>query len=151
MIPLPLFAYGSLQDADILGAVLGRTVIEAELAPARLADHAIVYHPGRVYPALLPRPGASAPGCLIRGLQADDLAALDAFEGDEYRRDSRLVATADGLCEAFLYWPRGPIPEHAPLWSLSVWRTRHKPEILDTETALARAARAIAADVSRSG
>lgn len=151
MIPQPLFAYGTLQDADILGAVLGKIVVEAELVPAHLAGHAIVYHPGRVYPALLPRPGADAPGCLIPGLDAADLAALDAFEGGEYRRDSRLVATADGLREAFLYWPLGPIPEHAPAWSLSVWRARHKPEILDAETALARAARATEGAISGCG
>ncbi|MBE7732824.1 gamma-glutamylcyclotransferase family protein [Devosia faecipullorum] len=142
MIPQPLFAYGTLQDADILAAVLGKIVREADQVPAHLADHAIVYHPGRVYPALLPRPDANAPGCLIAGLGPSDLAALDAFEGDEYRRESRPVMTAAGLCQAFVYWPTASIPEEAPLWTLSFWRAHHKPEILAAELALARAAHA---------
>ncbi|HEY0033154.1 MAG TPA: gamma-glutamylcyclotransferase family protein [Devosia sp.] len=82
-----LFAYGTLQDRDILGAVLGR----------RRRSH----HPAGSgswfggdclscpsLSGLVPAPSAATQGMLIGVLSAQDWAALDAFEGDEYRRAS---------------------------------------------------------------
>ena len=137
----PLFAYGTLQDSDILGAVLGRRLPDSAFLAARLAGFAALYYPGEVYPALAPRPEAVAEGLLIQGLDDADRAALDAFEGDQYRREQALVDTAQGPILADLYLPARDLPETAPLWTLSLWRERHKPAVLAQETALGHAAR----------
>ena len=132
-----LFAYGTLQDSDILGAALGRPVLPGSLRPATVPDHAAVYYPGRVYPALVTRMGAMASGMLITGLNALDLAVLDAFEGDEYRRSIISVRLGGELVRAETYLPAAPIPPNAPDWTLSVWLRDHKPAVLATETGLA--------------
>ncbi len=138
---LPLFAYGTLQDSQILGAVLGRDMAPEAFTSAHLVGFAALYYPGRVYPALVPRDGAHIQGLLIGGLSPAERAALDAFEGDEYRREALVVTTPLGAVLADCYLPTMPIPPDAPLWSLERWRREHKPGHLAREKALAEAAR----------
>jgi gamma-glutamylcyclotransferase (GGCT)/AIG2-like uncharacterized protein YtfP len=137
---LPLFLYGTLRDADILAAVLGRIVPETDLVTAHAPDYAAVYFPGQVYPALVARPGSVAPGLLLAPT-ADDLAALDAFEGDEYRRGPLLAVTAEGPVTADVYWPDIAVAPSALDWTLENWSREHKPLVLARETALAEASR----------
>ena len=40
-----------------------------------------------IYPGMIVSPNASAEGVLYFDVDAQDVAALDAFESDEYRRD----------------------------------------------------------------
>ena len=135
----PLFVYGTLQDVDILGAVLGRQVDDVAHKNASAPDYRAVVFPGRVYPALVPATGQHAAGLLLTCLTFADLAALDAFEGDEYRRGS-IDVVVDGttiLAEAYL--PVMPIPATQPAWTLAEWTTHHKPSVLqgEIETAMA--------------
>ena len=142
MTPAPLFLYGTLRDPDILAAVLGRTVADRQLIAATAPDCVAVYYPGRVYPALVRRPGAVAPGRLLVQASADDLAALDAFEGEEYRRGSVQAMTEAGPVAAEVYWPSMPVAPSAAVWTLDRWMREHKPQVIARETELARAARA---------
>jgi hypothetical protein len=137
----PLFLYGILRDPDILAAVLGRTVAERDLVAAKAPDCAAVYFPGQLYPALVQRPGRAAPGLLLTHATKDDLAALDAFEGDEYRRGPVQVATARGAVAAEVYWPTITVASSAADWTLERWMREHKSQVLLRETELARAAR----------
>ncbi len=137
----PLFLYGTLRDADILAAVLGRTVAEHDLIGATAPDCAAVYFPGQLYPALVQRPGSAASGLLLIHSTMDDLAALDAFEGDEYRRGPVQVATARETVAAAVYWPTVAVPPSATDWTLDRWTREHKPAVILRETELARAAR----------
>jgi gamma-glutamylcyclotransferase (GGCT)/AIG2-like uncharacterized protein YtfP len=141
MTPVPLFLYGTLRDPDILAAVLGRTVADRQLIAATAPDCVAVYFPGRVYPALLRRPGSAAPGLLLVQASADDLIALDAFEGDEYRRGSVQAMIAAGPVAAEVYWPAVPVAPSAVAWTLDHWIREHKPQVLARETELGRAAR----------
>lgn len=141
MTPAPLFLYGTLRDPDILAAVLGRTVAVRQLIAATAPDCVAVYFPGRVHPALLRRPGSAAPGLLLVQASAD-LLALDAFEGDEYRRGSVQAMVAAGPVAAEVYWPAMPVAPSAAAWTLDHWIREHKPQVLARETELARAARA---------
>lgn len=137
----PLFLYGTLRDPDILAAVLGRTVADNQLIAATAPDCAAVYLSGRVYPALVSRPGSAAPGLLLVQATAEDLAALDAFEGDEYRRGPVQAMAATGQVAAEVYWPAMPVAPSAAIWTLDRWTREHKPEVLAHETELAKAAR----------
>lgn len=141
MTPRALFAYGTLQDSDILDAVLGRAISQDAMVVATLAGFRSVYYPGRVYPALLASPEAKTDGILIHTLTAEDWAALDAFEGDEYYRDTFEAATINGTIGAEVYMPSHPVPDHAEPWTLAHWRLHHKPLVLAEELALASAAR----------
>jgi len=130
MTQRPLFAYGTLQDSDILAAVLGRTVPASALSSAALPGFSIVHYPGRAYPALRARSGAVAEGTLIADLRSYDWSALDAFEGDEYRRQTLDVTTSGGPVSAELYLPTRPIPGDAEPWTLAHWLLQHKPRVL---------------------
>jgi len=101
-----VFTYGSLMYAPVWdGVVRGRY----RSAPARLDGwrrHALA---GATYPGAVATPGAAILGRVYFDVGADDLLRLDAFEGDEYRRDTvRLVlpepvgATSPAQVYAFL-------------------------------------------------
>ena len=128
-----LFAYGTLQDSDVLAAVLGRPVADAALADAQLAGFTIVHYPDRTYPALVHAPKSTVPGKLIGGLDARDLALIDAFEGKEYRR-TLLAVIVDGTPRrAFAYLPTLPIIASQAPWSLGEWTSRHKSAFMRDE------------------
>jgi len=127
----PIFVYGTLRDPDILAAVLGRRGVAG--VAATLPGYRAVPYPGRSYPALMPAQGRSAAGLLLAGLSPGDVAALDAFETDEYRRGRVLVEAAGGMCEAEAYMPVVEIGADAPEWTLEEWTLRHKAAMLSGE------------------
>ncbi len=139
--PLPLFVYGTLRDADIVSAVLGRAVDIATLPMASAPGFAAVYMPGQVYPALIARPGAAAAGLMLASLSVADWAVLDAFEGDNYRRSVIAVVSHGIEIEAQAYRPVRVIDGHAPDWSLDHWQAHHKAQVLAIELDAAARAR----------
>lgn len=141
MTDRPLFFYGTLRDAHIRDAVLGRPVEAHQLIAAWALDHQAVYFPGQLYPALVRRIGSSAAGLLLTEATAADRAALDRFEGELYRRDGLLVTTAAGPITAEAYWPVVEIPATALPWTLEHWLAAHKATVLAQELALAGEAR----------
>lgn len=77
-----VFTYGTLMSERVLQVVLGRVPVwsHAELdgfARVPLGNE-------RCYPGALVRPGAKIRGRILHGVNADELARLDRFEGDEY-------------------------------------------------------------------
>ncbi len=128
-----LFVYGTLRDPELLGAVLGRrTSGLAATAPGLAAVH----YPGRLYPALVRRPGAAAAGLVLTDLTAFEIDLLDAFEGEEYRRGIVPVMIDEALHEAFAYLPATPVGNQ-PDWSLEHWQAEHKARVLAGEKASA--------------
>lgn len=136
-----LFIYGTLQDADVLGAVLGRPVAMVSLRRAVAPGFRAVCHPGRVYPALVACGDDAAPGLLLDALSRLDLAVLDAFEGAEYWREPITVLVEGTECRAEAYLPVATISAAAPAWSLTDWTIRHKPALLAQEAGTAMALR----------
>ena len=55
--PVMLFVYGTLRDPQLLSAVLGRPATGLNAAAP---GYAAVHYPGRIYPALVRRPGSAA-------------------------------------------------------------------------------------------
>jgi gamma-glutamylcyclotransferase (GGCT)/AIG2-like uncharacterized protein YtfP len=127
----PLFVYGTLCDPDIRAAVLGRRDVEA--VPAALAGHRTVFYPERSYPALVRADRRSAQGLLLTGLTVADMARLDAFEADEYRRQAVGVETGHGPIAAETYMPVVEIGAMAADWTLEDWTLRHKAAMLAGE------------------
>ncbi|KQX38949.1 hypothetical protein ASD04_09900 [Devosia sp. Root436] len=129
-----LFVYGTLQDADVLGAVLGRPIDVAGLRRALAPGFRAVAYPGRVYPALVAADLDTAPGLLLDRLSPLDMAVLDAFEGEEYRREAITVLAGGARHLAGAYLPVAAIAAATPAWSLAEWTARHKPLVLGRET-----------------
>lgn len=133
MAALPLFAYGTLQDPDILSSVLGRAIAPALLRAVVAPGHAAVFYDPAPYPALIRRCNALAPGRLLSSLSSFDIAVLDAFEGEEYVRRPIDVEADGTFIVAEAYFPTRPVPDTAAPWSLEVWTKEHKPRVLEGE------------------
>ena len=141
MSAVPLFAYGTLRDGDILAGVLGRDLTPTAIRSASASGYRAVYCPGQVYPVLAPAPDGVAPGVVLDGLTPTDFAILDAFEGPLYRRITIAVTTGAGSEVVSTYLPITPAPADAPSWSLEHWTLHHKPAALAPELDIAARAR----------
>ncbi|HEY0845610.1 MAG TPA: gamma-glutamylcyclotransferase family protein [Noviherbaspirillum sp.] len=88
-----VFTYGSLMFARIWGRV-----VRGEYAsmPAVAYGHARYAIRGETYPGMVARSGASVEGVLYFDVGHEDIGALDAFEGSEYRRASIAVTLPGG-------------------------------------------------------
>ena len=134
----PLFVYGTLRDPDILAGVLARPLNAGALLPATAPGFRAVHYPGRIYPALIRTPGATAEGLLLTDLTPFECDLLDAFEGDEYARALIAVILDLELHEAEAYLPAISVAQDAAAWTLAEWQARHKPKVLAGEQATAR-------------
>lgn len=130
-----LFVYGTLRDPDLLAGVLSRPLKAAAMLPATAPGFRAVHYPGRIYPALVRAPGATAEGLVLTDLSPFETDLLDAFEGTEYRRAIVPVMIGEELHESFVYLPAIEIPADAPSWTLAAWQTTHKPRVLGAERA----------------
>jgi gamma-glutamylcyclotransferase (GGCT)/AIG2-like uncharacterized protein YtfP len=137
----PLFVYGTLRDPDILDALLGRVLPPHQRIPAHAPGFEAVHYPQRVYPALILAPDGNAPGLVLFDLTPVELAILDAFEGNEYRRDTITVKTPSGSLDADVYLPVITVPPDAAPWTLDAWTRAHKPQVLGGEQRTAAALR----------
>ena len=82
--------------------------------PAIARDCARLAITGVDYPGMVARPGASVNGVLYFDVEVDDIAALDAFEGAEYRRLPLQVTTTSGatpVAQGYLYLPTRNLSE----------------------------------------
>jgi gamma-glutamylcyclotransferase (GGCT)/AIG2-like uncharacterized protein YtfP len=130
-----LFAYGTLRDSDVLEGVLGHGVPPARLRTATARGYAVVFFPGRTYPAIRRDESDTALGILVDDISEAEWLRLDTFEGDEYRR-APIEITVDGRpAIADAYWPAIDIGLTPP-WRFEDWQARSKAGLL----AAARAA-----------
>ena len=132
-----LFAYGTLRDPDLLAGVLGRPLRRDAMLPAAAPGFAAVHYPGRIYPALVRRPGAATAGLVLTDLTPFERDLLDAFEGEEYRREIIAVMIDVELHEVGAYLPVAAVPADATPWTLADWQEAHKPFVLAGERASA--------------
>lgn len=65
-------------------------------APATASAYARYEIAGETYPGMVAQAGSTVQGVLYFDVDPDDLAALDAFEGIEYRRDTVRIALESG-------------------------------------------------------
>lgn len=87
------FTYGTLMCPDIMSAVSGCNVTGE---PATLAGFSRRAVRDEDYPGIRPDANASVEGVLYRDIDKGALARLDAFEGEQYRRETVVVALAGG-------------------------------------------------------
>ncbi len=93
MPPVAFFAYGTLMLAEIMTMVTGREFCAQE---AVLVGFRRFRLRGEGYPGICPESGAATTGRLYQGIDQETLRLLDAFEGEQYRRQTVTVRTTDG-------------------------------------------------------
>ncbi|MDA1099941.1 MAG: gamma-glutamylcyclotransferase [Proteobacteria bacterium] len=125
------FFYGTLMDPDVRRLVLGTEPAGAGIFPASLPGFAVRYVVGERYPALQAKPGAAAPGIVITALSPGQARALDRYEGNGYRRETRLVCLADRRrIAAMVYLPMTHLNAGRRPWSYQTWRRKDKAHFL---------------------
>lgn len=135
-MPDLLFVYGTLRDPDLLAGVLARPAPVPWLTAAA-PGFRTVHYPGRIYPALVRAPGATAEGLVLTDLSPFERDLLDAYEGEEYRPSAIAVIIDEELHEAVAYLPVIAVPPEAAPWTLAGWQQAHKPRVLSAEHAAA--------------
>ena len=98
---MELFVYGTLTKPDLLRSLTGRAF---DREPARLRGFRR-FQPVGCYPYILPSQGDVVDGTLLRGIDENDLRALDRYEGegDLYFRINVVAETAQGECPCATY------------------------------------------------
>lgn len=119
--PERLFCYGTLCLPEIMHAVC-RT--QPDGMPATLAGYACYALTGRHYPAIIPAKGGKEGGVLYTGLRRGQLARLDSYEGEEYRRRRVWVNVGIERVQAWTYVlrPRYYYRLSRRRWSLEQFR-----------------------------
>ena len=79
-----IFTYGSLMFPQIWQRVVRGNYRSAPATAPGYARYALA---DDTYPGMIARPQTTVEGVLYFDVDAQDVAALDAFEGSEYRRD----------------------------------------------------------------
>lgn len=117
------FFYGTLMDADVRAAVLGRTLAPMHLGSAVLRGFRRVRMAGTAYPVLAAGgPEDRVDGLLARGLSRADTAKLIRYEGAAYVVKSLPVETAPGeTVMARIFCSRSNVRLTAEPWTLVDW------------------------------
>ncbi len=118
-----LFFYGTLRHVPLLQTVLGR---DPQIQPAHLPDHAVLGVRGGTHPTIIPRPGATAEGILMTGVEPGDIARLDYYEGAyHYAMQLVEIETAAGPRLTEVYFPTGTQDPPTGPWDLAQWVRDH--------------------------
>lgn len=116
------FVYGSLMAPEVLAALLGRV-------PARVPATARGYRRfairDRVYPAVVPEPGASVDGEILSGMTDRELAVLDWFEDEAYVPTALTAETFAGEALEVVAYVFDDRAQLAGDWSYDAFRSAH--------------------------
>lgn len=134
MIEHWVFAYGTLQDAEVLRRVMGRC---PPLAAAWLTGYARFRFVDASYPGIVEQAGARVAGQLCGPITPAELRLLDVYEGDRYERVAchvELIAAegAHGQVPAWVYVVRAPfraLLDSQP-WDFESWQQRDRAAFL---------------------
>ncbi len=125
--------YGTLQDPEVRTLVLGDAWRNAGWTGV-LHGWARYYVQGETYPGIRRENGAAMDVLVLHDVGPEALAAADAFEGDEYRRELLDVTFASGAsrpCSAMFYVPYPWVTLGSRVWRYDAdWRARHRAAFL---------------------
>lgn len=111
-----LFVYGTLMMPAVLEALCGRSFTAR---PATLPDYARYQLRERVYPAIVPRAGATTNGLLCAGFDEPLWQRLDSWESELYVRHTVIVHDDDGAQQAAQTYVL--VPAHHHLLTAAPW------------------------------
>jgi gamma-glutamylcyclotransferase (GGCT)/AIG2-like uncharacterized protein YtfP len=87
-----VFTYGTLMFPEVWRAVVGK---QYETVAATAAGFEIYYVRDAVYPGIIAAAHGSVTGLIYFNVDAESLARLDIFEGEDYRRQQIQVTRSD--------------------------------------------------------
>lgn len=121
-IPSAWFFFGTLLDAAVREAVIGRPVPDADCAAVVLDGFRRVRVVDESYPALVPCAGHSVDGILVEDLSAEEILRVMWFEGDEYTPEAVQVRfERGGFDEAFTFLCASDLCLTDESWDYESW------------------------------
>ena len=126
-----IFSFGTLMDADLLAAVTGDDNNALQREAAVVKDHVALWVIDDHYPVLVPRPGTSTAGFIIRGLTANAFERIVFFEGGEFSVQQLQVINSKGMPETVAFFADAdvkPVSEH--IWTLEQWQHATKADTM---------------------
>lgn len=117
-----LFFFGSLRHMPLLEIVLGRAADTLDISDAILPDYRVSSVADQPFPTIAHDPGARARGLLVRGLNEEDIARLDFYEGG-FDYDLVDVLLTDGQPAQVYISPPGRWTADGP-WHLAHWEAK---------------------------
>jgi hypothetical protein len=121
------FFYGTLLDADVRRAVIGRSVPASAILDVSFAGYRVARAQGRSYPILAPEPGATASGVLVHGIADAEAARLFHYEDKGYDPVEVTVTDTRGRPRrGWVFMPGQRLSAMAENWSFAAWERRHK-------------------------
>lgn len=123
-----IFAYGTLELAEIVRALLGRLPAHR---PARLAGFTRGLLLGQPYPGITERTGAFTTGVLYEGISSRELRLLDRFESRIYERRAVRVRCGGAravLAETYVVTPRQRHRITTRVWDAATFAERYLAE-----------------------
>lgn len=137
MLDHTLFIYGTLQDAEVMKAVIGRTIPLTAQQEGIAPFFKIMTVKHVHYPCLVEGDDSDvADGVIITGLSDEELQVLDRFEGDNYHRVAIDVIAKCRLVQTQAYMPR-QILETDGTWQLEEWQATNRDQFLSQDFNLA--------------
>jgi gamma-glutamylcyclotransferase (GGCT)/AIG2-like uncharacterized protein YtfP len=127
---LAIFCYGTLEFAEVMQAVTGRSFAGV---PATLHGYARYLIKNADYPAVIAEAGAVTGGTLYDDIDADTLRRLDRYEDAIYVRREVIVRTSDGesvMAESYVVPPQRRWALSSKLWDKDQFARRHLKRFL---------------------
>ncbi len=119
-----LFFYGTLCHVPLLEVVLDRPAERIDVVNAVLPGYGAWWVKDHSFPMIAAAAEMQAEGILVRGLNAQDVARLDYYEGGfDFALVDLSVTHAGGCTVAQVYFPAREW-QPGPRWSLSGWADR---------------------------
>ncbi|KAG5368669.1 hypothetical protein CJU90_0888 [Yarrowia sp. C11] len=119
------FFYGTLTRPEVLGRVIANSFKVPDyvkVSPGTLSDHVRYHVKNRDYPGVIAKSGSSVKGTVAFNLTDSDVAKLDAFEGEDYKRVAVDVEVDGKKVPASLYlWIGGEDRLEDKEWDVDVF------------------------------
>ena len=132
-----LFIYGTLQDAEVMQAVIGRTIPLTAQQEGIAPFFKIMKVKHVQYPCLVEGDDSDvADGVVVSGLSEEELHILDRFEGENYHRVAIDVIAKCRLVQTQAYMPRQALETDGP-WQLAEWQAHNRAQFLSQDFNLA--------------
>ncbi|KFK26900.1 hypothetical protein AALP_AA8G308100 [Arabis alpina] len=127
-----VFVYGSFQEPDIVNIMLDRT---PEIISATLPGFKRFRLKGRLHPCTVPSETGEVHGKVLLGLNDEELANVDAVEGNEYERVTVGIVRKDNsekmTVETYI-WINKDDPDMYGEWDFEEWKRLHKETFMKT-------------------
>ena len=132
-----LFIYGTLQDAEVMQVVIGRTIPLTAQQEGIAPFFKIMKVKHVQYPCLVEGDDSDvADGVVVSGLSAEELQILDRFEGENYHRVAIDVIAKCRLVQTQAYMPCQALETDGP-WQLAEWQAHNRAQFLSQDFNLA--------------